>query len=137
MNIVSLVHFTLQRQFVNRTPTYTWLVQTKQITNIPLDETIHICIDNWYNGNENLPNIPEHDFRKLLNIATKESFFSFISKYKKQLDGVAMGSPLGPALANFFMCSFEGKWFRDCPNDFKLVFYRLYVDDIFTLFSFS
>ena len=109
------------------------------LTNIPLDETIHICIDNWYNGNENLPNIPEHDFRKLLNIATKESFFSFISKYNKQLDdvGVAMGSPLGPALANFFMCSFEGKWFRDCPNDFKLVFYRLYVDDIFTLFSFS
>ena len=47
-----------------------------------------------------------------------------------------MGSPLGPALANIFMCSFESIWLRDCPNDFKHVFYRCYVDDIFALFSF-
>ena len=49
--------------------------------------------------------------------------------------GVAMGSLLGPALANIFMCSFESKWFRDCPNDLKPVFYRRYIDDIFVLFS--
>ena len=49
--------------------------------------------------------------------------------------GVAMGSLLGPALANIFMCSFESKWFRDCPNDRKPVFYRRYIDDIFVLFS--
>ena len=46
-----------------------------------------------------------------------------------------MGSLLGPALANIFMCSFESKWLRDCPNDFKPVFYRRYIDDIFILFS--
>ena len=44
-------------------------------------------------------------------------------------------SPLGPALANIFMCSFESKWLRDCPNDFKPVIYRRYIDDIFVLFS--
>ena len=104
-------------------------------TNIPLDETIDICVNNLYNDNENPPNIPKHDFRNLLNIATKESFFMFNNKYYKQLDGVAMGFPLGPALANIFMCSFERKWLRDCPNDFKPVFYRRYVDDIFALFS--
>ena len=49
--------------------------------------------------------------------------------------GVAMGSLLGPALANIFMCSFESKWFRDCPNDLKPVSYRRYIDDIFVLFS--
>ena len=59
----------------------------------------------------------------------------FNRKYYKQVDGVAMGSPLGPALANIFMCSFESKWLRDCPNDFKPVFYRRYIDDIFVLFS--
>ena len=32
-----------------------------------------------------------------------------------------MGSPLGPALANIFMCSFESRCLRDCPNDFKHV----------------
>ena len=47
-----------------------------------------------------------------------------------------MGSPLGPTLANIFTRSFESKWLRDCPNDFKPVFYRRYIDDIiFLLFS--
>ena len=41
-------------------------------TNIPLDETIYICVDNLYNDNENPPNIPKHDFRNLLNITTKD-----------------------------------------------------------------
>ena len=46
-----------------------------------------------------------------------------------------MGSPLGSASANIFMCIFESKWLQGCPNDFKPVFYRRYVDDIFALFS--
>ena len=92
-------------------------------TNIPLGETIDICVDNLYNDNENPPNIPKHNFCNLLN------------KYYKQVDGVATGSPLGPALANIFMCSFESKWLRNCANNFKSVFYRRYIDDIFILFS--
>ena len=41
----------------------------------------------------------------------------------KQVDGVAMGSSLDSALANIFICSFERKWLRNCPNDFKPVFF--------------
>ena len=36
--------------------------------NIPLEETIDICVDNLYNDNENPPNIQKHHFRNLLNI---------------------------------------------------------------------
>ena len=46
-----------------------------------------------------------------------------------------MGSLLGPTLANIFMCSFESKWLKDCPNCLKSVFYMQYVDDIFVLFK--
>ena len=67
---------------------------------IPFDETIVICPPPPPNDNENLPNIPKHDFCDLLNITTKETFFMFNNKYYKQVNGVAMGSPLGPALAN-------------------------------------
>ena len=88
-----------------------------------------------YNDNENPPNIPKHNFRNLLSIAAKETFFMFNNKYYKQVDGLAMESPLGPALANIFMCSFESKWLRDCPNDFKPVFCRRYINDIFVQFS--
>ena len=41
----------------------------------------------------------KHGFRNLLNIATKELFFASNKKYYKQVDGVAMGSPLGLTLA--------------------------------------
>ena len=59
----------------------------------------------------------------------------FNNKFYKQIDGVAMGSPLGPALANIFMRNFENKWLKDCPHSLKPVFYRRYVEDIFVLFS--
>ena len=70
-------------------------------TNIPLGKTVNICVDNLYNDNENPPNIPKHDFQNLFNIATKEPFFMFNNKCYKQVDGVVMGSPLGPALLTF------------------------------------
>ena len=41
-------------------------------TNIPLEQTIDICVDNLYNDNENSPNTLKYDFCNLLNIATKE-----------------------------------------------------------------
>ena len=104
-------------------------------TYIPLEETIDICVHKLYNDNENPPNIPKHSFYNLLNIATKETFFMFNNKYYKQVDGVAIESPLGPALANIFTRSLESKWLRDCPNDLKSVFYRHYIDDIFVWFS--
>ena len=59
----------------------------------------------------------------------------FNSKYYKQVDSVAMESPLGLALANIFICSFESKWLRDCPNDLRPMFFRCYIDEIFVLFS--
>ena len=74
-------------------------------------------------------------FRNLLTVATKESFFIFSNKFYKQTDAVAIGSPLGSALANIFKCSFENKWLKDCPHSLKPVLYRQYVDDIFVLFS--
>ena len=46
-----------------------------------------------------------------------------------------MGSPLGPSLANAFLCHHEQQWLNDCPSEFKPVYYRRYVDDVFVLFS--
>ena len=41
--------------------------------------------------------------------AAFESFFVFDGEYYIQVDGVAMGSPLGPILANAFLCYYEKK----------------------------
>ena len=45
-----------------------------------------------------------------------------------------MGSPLGPTLANVFMCHFENIWLENCPAYFKPIVYRRFVDDTFLLF---
>ena len=54
--------------------------------------------------------------RKLMEFATKKSHFLFDGKYYDQIDGVAMGSPLGPVSANIFMCDFEEKWLLNAKN---------------------
>ena len=46
---------------------------------------------------------------KLLEFATKKRHFLFDGKYYDQIDGVAMGSPLGPVLATIFYVWFWRK----------------------------
>ena len=45
-----------------------------------------------------------------------------------------MGFPLGPTLANAFMCHFENIWLENCPTHFKPVVYRRNVDNTILLF---
>ena len=107
-------------------------------TNIPLDETIDICVKKLFKTLDTLvKGISKNGFRDLLNLATKESFFTFNNKFYIQVDGVAMGSPLGPILANIFLSHHEENWLNKCPIKFKPSFYRRYVDDIFVLFESS
>ena len=44
---------------------------------------------------------------EMLSLTLKESIILFDNKYYSQIDGVAMGSPLGPTLANIFLCYHE------------------------------
>ena len=71
-------------------------------------------------------------FVELMNITTTSVKFSFNNKMYKQIDGVAMGSPLGPALANIFVGYQEEKLFID--NNQPLIYFR-YVDDTFAMFE--
>ena len=54
---------------------------------------------------------------ELLSLATNESYFNFNGKLYKQVDGAAMGSPLGLMLANAFLVHFEKTWLQNCPSD--------------------
>ena len=91
-------------------------------TNIPFEEPINICVDKFFESNTKVNNLTKECFRSLLELATLDSFFIFDSKYYKQKDSVAMGSPLGPTLTNVFLCYFEEQWMSDCPIDCKNIF---------------
>ena len=103
-------------------------------TNVPLEETIHILADkafmnNWFNVTHGL-NLSKQDLVDLLRGATKDQLFLFNGQLYEQTDGVAMGSPLGPLLANVFMCSIEETLERDGKMP---AYYRRYVDDTLTI----
>ena len=76
-------------------------------TNIPLDETIENCINDLFSNNDTVDNSIKEDLKELLKFVSYESFFTFHNKYYCQFDGFAMGSLLGPILANAFLCHFE------------------------------
>ena len=80
-------------------------------TNVPLAEVINICISQLYHSDITPPNFPECICRELLTMATVNVQFSFNNDMYMQVDGVAMGSPLGPILANIFVGYHEQQTF--------------------------
>ena len=103
---------------------------TALFTNVPLSETIDILVDkaftnDWFNQTYDL-NLEKEELTQLLEVATTNQLFQFDGQLYEQTDGVAMGSPLGPLMANVFMCHLEDKLARDgmVPS-----LYKRYVDD--------
>ena len=100
-------------------------------TNVPLDKTLKICIDELFKSEMTVSGLNKKEMFEMLSVTLRESIILFDNKYYSQIDGIAMGSPSGPTLANIFLCYHESNWLKDCPKDFKLVYYERYVDDIF------
>ena len=76
-------------------------------TNVPLEETIDIILNKIYDEKKIETNIPRNIMKDLLYLCTKHVHFTYGGKIYIQIDGVAMGSPLGPVLANIFVISLE------------------------------
>ena len=76
-------------------------------TNIPLQQTIDIMLNKIYDEKKIERNIRRNIMKDLLYLCTKHVDFSYGGKIYIQIDGVAMGSPLDPVLANIFMISLE------------------------------
>ena len=104
-------------------------------TNKPLEETIEICTSELFKESETVEGLSKTEFKELLSLATKDSHFIFDGTLYKQIDGMAMGSPLSPTLANAFLVYHEKNWLEHCPVEYRPSYYRRYVDDIFALFN--
>ena len=100
---------------------------------VPLTETINLVVECLYSErSRRVPPVDRKVLKKLLQIATG-GIFMYRDKFYKQVDGVAMGSPLGPSLANFFLGHIEEtSVFQDSSDCPKL--YIRYVDDILAVF---
>ena len=66
--------------------------------------------------------------------ATSHTHFLFNGCFYDQVGGVAMGSPLAPVLANFFMGYYEKLWLNNYTGP-KVLYYCRYVDDVICCFK--
>jgi len=100
-------------------------------TNIPTLETIDIILRSVYTRNRKyFHGLNKEELKKLLIVCTQESHFQFNNEFFDQIDGVSMGSPLGPLFANIFMADFEKKIMKELKSLGVNIWLR-YVDDIF------
>ena len=74
------------------------------------------------------------ELKKVFEFATSGTYFLFQGAFYDQTDGIAMGSPLGPVLANLFMSCYESMR-RNTFCECEMILYRRYVDDIICLFN--
>ena len=68
--------------------------------------------------------------KKLRTICTKNVHFSFNNDISINIDGVAMGSPLGPVMANIFMVELKSVLVPKLNDHVKNYWIR-FVDDTF------
>ena len=96
-------------------------------TNVPLEYTIDLILDKVYKKKLVKTKLKREEMKELLEICTKELHFSFNGKIYQQTDGVCMGSPLGPVLANVFMVHLEEAIAPKMKQSMPI--WRRYVDD--------
>ena len=100
-------------------------------TNVPLEGTIEIILKRIYMKKEITANIPKQEMKELLILFTKKLHFTFNNETYIQVEGVAMGSPLGPVLANIFGVELDTSVIPNLSNKVKLR--KRFVDDKFCL----
>ena len=100
-------------------------------TNVPVDATIDIILDYVYHHDAiPAPRLSHGILKRLLEVCTKDTpFRSPEGKLYRQIDGVAMGSPLGVLFAEAYMSHVEALALEGVET--KPSIYCRYIDDIF------
>ena len=96
---------------------------------------LSICVKKLFKTSQWISGLNKQEMHfsdAFINCEEKHLYEEF---YYNQIDGVAMGSPFGPILANLFLCHHATKWLKNFPEGFKPIFYKRYVYDIFVLFE--
>ena len=66
-------------------------------------------------NNSQVFGLDKTQFQKSISLAVKVCIFLLNVCLFTQRDGVAMGNPLGPCLANAFLSYHEVSWMENCP----------------------
>ncbi|XP_059055428.1 uncharacterized protein LOC131849377 [Achroia grisella] len=96
-------------------------------TNVPVNECMEVVKDRLLE--KDLPS----QYSVLLKHCLDAGYFLYQGEYYLQIDGVAMGSPVAPLVANIWMEHIETKILTLRPLEISL--WKRYVDDVFCIFN--
>ena len=84
---------------------------TAPFTSVPVDPALGIIKDLLEKDNtlKERTVLPVEDIILLLEFCLKNTYISFWGQFYEQVEGVAMGSPVSPIVANLYMEYFEKK----------------------------
>lgn len=94
-------------------------------TNVPYMETLGILRDLF--EKQLLHPAEVDELIDMITICMKQNYFVFDGQYYLQSDGLAMGSPLSPLMADVFMDHFES---QHIVGNADILYYFRYVDDL-------
>ena len=97
--------------------------------NVPLDKTIFIILKKVHDKKFIKTTIPKSVIKELLYLCAKYVHFMFNGEMYIQCEWIAMGSPLGPLLANIFMIASEEQTLSLLKND--IINWKRYVNDTY------
>ncbi|XP_066910788.1 uncharacterized protein [Clytia hemisphaerica] len=106
---------------------------TSLFTNVPLQKTINVIIDRIYNKTQIETTLKKSTIKKLIKDTCTKTVFSCNDQLYEQIDGVSMGSSMGPLLANIIMTELEEIVVKPLIDNGTLRFYGRYVDDTLVL----
>ena len=103
-------------------------------TNVPTKEAT-IVINDLLKKDQNLQeksSLSADTINELLQLCLSVRNFQFRGEHFELTDGLAMGAPASPAIANIYMTSFEEKALDTWPKNKPKAWYR-FVDDVFSI----
>ncbi|XP_072041252.1 uncharacterized protein [Amphiura filiformis] len=101
-------------------------------TNTPIKEALGIIKQRLIEDKDlkKLTKLEVDDIIELLEFILTTTYFEFRGTIYRQRFGAAMGSPVSPIIANFFMEFLEQQAIATAPLEFKPRYWRRYVDDV-------
>ena len=103
-------------------------------TNIPLQFILQLILDTIFKDNiQNFYNLNKQKLNTLLNWAASSTTLQFQGKHYKQVNGIAMGSPIAPMLSDEFITYVLEEALSASQQNRPTVLLR-YVNDLFLVF---